>query len=241
MTASAASLLLHRLTEVDRKLGATYYNGAFSKEPELEGRAVTFMCFLENVFGHFYEWKTRIHDYCEIPATYVDDWRNFYNALEKSIQDRQPFNGICPVMHITTEWQDRGKTLVVTDMGLRPCAIDKSFFRVALRMIAQNLRLRDSRLVIKIFGIRSQFVQTVVDETNVKPAESKEDRAGRQASVYVFTYDAKQIERLRDQPSIRTWAAPLANELNSRGPWSETKTALVRRMIEKAGSVQGYT
>ena len=233
---SSASLLLERLIAVDRKLGATYYNGAFSKEKELEGQAVTFMCFLENVFGHFYEWKTRIVDYCEIPATYAEDWRNFYNALEKSVQDKQAFNGICPVMHITTEWQDRGRTLVITDMGLRPCAIDKSFFRVALRMIAQNLLLKDSKLVIKIFGIRSQFVRTAVQETDVKPVESMEDKdPGRPNSVHVFTYDAKHIKQLRDQPSIRTWAVPLANELNSRAQWTTAKTELVRRMLQQAG------
>jgi hypothetical protein len=43
-------------------------------------------------------------------------------------------------------------------VGIRPCAIEQSFFRVLLRHMA--LSLEGKPLVIKIFGIRVEFVNT---------------------------------------------------------------------------------
>lgn len=218
--------------------------------PDFESKARTFLCFLENVFGRFYDFKTRISDYDDIPETYGVDWERFRADVCAAAAASRPFNGICAVMHIQTAAE--GNAYVIQNIGVRPCAIEQSFMRVLLKHMAQSLPDR-VRLVVKIFGIRVEFMNTVISnlkEENpafVEPIRTKEDRVtmtGRKAVVEggrVMQMDVLTFESANALKTIKTpWNSstdasfPTAEALNNSSKANPMRVKLIRRMIGQA-------
>ena len=212
---------------------------------DFESKARTFLCFLENVFGRFYEFKTRLCDYDDIPESYAADWESFKADACNAARDAKPFNGICAVMHLQAAQE--GRTYVIQNVGLRPCAIEQSFLRVMLKHLAKSLPA-DRPLAIKVFGARVEFINTVVAELRGtpnfrEPVRTKQDRftpmgnraeSGRQVDVITFESTAA----LRDLET--PWNAsldagfPAAEQLNDSGKANPKRADLIRRMISHA-------
>ncbi len=219
--------------------------------PEFESKARTFLCFLENVFGRFYDFKTRMADYDDIPEAYGLDWESFKNDACAAVAALRPFNGICAVMHLQTAVED-GRAYVIQNIGIRPCAIEQSFMRVLLKHMAQSLPDR-MPLVVKIFGIRVEFMNTVISnlkEENpsfVEPTRTKQDRVtlmgkkavvegGRVMQVDVLTFESAAALRNIKVPwnSSKDPGFPTAEQLNNSGKANPLRVNLIRRMIGQA-------
>ena len=241
--------LRQQLDHIEGRLSAWMTRDAdFADHPnnpaDFESKARTFLCFLENVFGRFYEFKTRLCDYDDIPASYGADWERFRTDACTAARDAQPFNGICAVMHLQAA--PEGGAYAIQNVGLRPCAIEQSFLRVMLKHLAQSLA--DTRpLVIKVFGVRVEFVNTVVEELrgtpNFKePVHTQQDRLtfmGHKAEsgrkVDVITFDSESVAALRDIKTPWTTSTdptfPTAERLNDSSQASPKRADLLRRMI----------
>jgi len=250
---------LKRMYDIEQRLGAWMcrdedFEDNKDNPLEFESKARTFLCFLENVFGRFYEFKTRICDYDDIPATYGSDWDNFQADVCSAVKESRPFNGICPVMHIQTAAE--GNQYVIKNIGIRPCAIEQSFFRVLLKHIAASLP-DGKQLVVKIFGIRMEFMNTVIRnlqdqiKTFPEPRRTKEDMVnvmgrklsmdGHNLSVEVVTLDTAHIEALRELNVPWTDSKhrqfPSATALNDSKSANPKRIELIRRMITAAQSL----
>ena len=248
------------MRELDRRLGAWYYDGSLSQNKALEDQAKSFLCYLENVFGHFYEWKTRICDHCPIQENYRDDWDHFLRDVGKAAEAQEPFNGICPVMHIKTLFD--GQAYVIEDIGIRPCAIQKKFFEAVLRVIAENvLKKPGTTLVIKIFGVRRVFAESVLNHLNINVEHSEERavfgplpglrpeeeprRRIRLAPITteappttaVFKLDPAALTSLVSRVNKITWEASRAAVMNDFTRINETRTDLITSMLDEAHSV----
>lgn len=247
---------LSRMYDIEQRLGAWMcrdddFDNSKENPPEFESKARTFLCFLENVFGRFYEFKTRICDYDDIPATYGADWDLFQADVCSAVRESRPFNGICAVVHIQTAVE--GKQYVIKNIGIRPCAIEQSFFRVLLKNVALSLP-QGMQLVVKIFGIRIEFMNTVLRnlheqiKTFSEPARSKEDMVnfmghkssinGHTPSVEVITLDTAHIQALRELHVPWTDSKdrnfPSAATLNDSKLANPKRIELIRRMIAAA-------
>ena len=249
--------LKQRLHDMETRLGAWMcrdedFADNQANPPEFESKARTFLCFLENVFGRFYEFKTRICDYDDIPDTYGVDWDLFQKDVCEAAKENRPFNGICAVMHIQTASGSSGE-YIIQNIGLRPCVIEQSFFRVLLKHIAQSLP-QGTKLVIKVFGIRVEFVNTVISNlkegipTFTEPPRKKEDKMnfmghatsfnGHTPQVDVITLDSAHIEALKNLkvPWTKYTDAgfPSASALNNSKMAQPKRIGLIRRMISLA-------
>ena len=239
-----------QLKELDSRLGAWYYDGSLSDEKDVEDRAKTFLCWMENVFGRFYEWKTRICDYSPIPDNYRDDWNQFLDGVCLAIEKSEPFNAICPVLHLRFHMDGRAQC-IIDDIGIRPCAIEKSFFRKVLTTIARKLidpaeGDTSASLVVKIFGIRRVFAQKVINETHLAVDETNEpanftvmmrrpDTSSEHSlNTTVFTFTGANLESLADHPGMKNWKAPAAHVLNDFTRINENRTDLIRAMLAEA-------
>jgi hypothetical protein len=234
---------------MDNRLGAWIcsdddFVGSSDNPADFEAKARTFLCYLENVFGRFYEFKTRICDYDDIPESYINDWDNFQRDVCLAVKGSRSFNGICAVMHIRTEAS--GDSYVVKDVGIRPCAIEQSFFRVLMKKIAANLPA-DKKLVLRIFGIRVEFVETLIDNlktasTDAEPVRTKDLVRGPQNTnreVDVITFGKGEINALSmlrtSWDNILDSRFPSAATLNNSGLANPERIKLIRRMISRAG------
>jgi hypothetical protein len=251
---------LQRLNQsIDHKLGAWIARDEDFAEhpanpPDFETKARTFLCFLENVFGRFYEFKTRICDYDDIPDTYGADWERFRTDACAAAKEGKAFNGICAVMHLQTAAE--GDAYVIRNVGIRPCAIEQSFFRVLLRHMALSLEGRP--LVIKIFGIRVEFVNTVIANLKAEnpgfkePTRTKEDRKslmgtnaftgdGRVSQIDVITFEsATPLQSIRVPWTTNADPRfPTAAQLNDSSSASPNRVELLRRMIGGAQQTFG--
>jgi len=248
---------LEHMYDIEQRLGAwmcrdeDFADDNKANPPEFESKARTFLCFLENVFGRFYEFKTRICDYDDIPASYGADWDLFQADVCSAVRECRPFNGICAVVHIQTAVD--GGQYVIKNIGVRPCAIEQSFFRVLLKQIAVNLP-EGKQLVVKIFGIRIEFMNTVLRnlqeqiKTFTEPVRSKEDMVGfmghkssingHTPQVEVITLESVHIQALRelhvpwtDSKDKRFPTAAILNDSKLANP---KRIELIRRMIMAA-------
>jgi len=241
-----------QLHDIEHRLGAWMTRDEdFAEHPdnpaEFESKTRTFMCFLENVFGRFYDFKARISDYDDIPDAYGADWERFKTDVCAAVSTSRPFNGICAVMHIQTGVE--GNAYVIQNIGIRPCAIEQSFMRVLLKHMALSLPDR-MRLVVKIFGIRMEFMNTVIanlKEENpafVEPTRSKQDRltamgrkavveGGRVMQVDVLTFESASALKTIKVPwnSSKDPAFPTAERLNNSSKANPLRVKLIRRMI----------
>ena len=239
-----------QLKELDSRLGAWYYDGSLSDEKDVEDRAKTFLCWMENVFGRFYEWKTRICDYSPIPDNYRDDWNRFLDGVCLAIEKSEPFNAICPVLHLRFHMDGRAQC-IIDDIGIRPCAIEKSFFRKVLTTIAKTLvdtADPSVALKVKIFGIRRVFARKVINEMNLAVEETDETadfpvmklRPQSYTHSYlfpkttVFTFIGENLGRLANHPKMENWKAPAAHVLNDFTRINESRTDLIREMLAAA-------
>ena len=196
------------LRDMDRRLDAWICDDL--DEP----RARTLLCFLENVFGRFFDFRTRVCDYQPIAENYRLDWDRFTDDLGLAVREGRPFNGICPVLHVHTEVANGA--YVIRSMGVRPCAMGHGLFQTALRLIARDVQ---GTLVIKTSGIGAEFFKAVFDLAGISPPGSD-----------VVTLTTKQTAALG---ALKAYRPPAAQALNGGG--AHSRGALIRRMVAAAG------
>ena len=234
---------LSRLQALEKTLGAWICREVdFSEsDTEFESKARTFLCFLENVFGRFYEFKTRICDYEPIPKSYARGWDMFCLEAYLCAREGQPFNGICAVMHMQAYLD--GDSYVIKDIGVRPCAIGWHFLEILVSNIAQRLP-ENRKLVFKVFGIRVEFITSLIEALRVQnpdlpaPTRTKEDKRNvmgkvtSEKTIEVITFDDEHLRALCNlEFSV---ALPTAEQLNDRKHARPGRIELIRRMIGNA-------
>ena len=206
--------LRQQLTRLETRLGAWMARDedfADHADAEWESRARTFLCFLENVFGRFYEFKARLCDYEDIPESYGVDWESFKTDACNAARDARPFNGICAVMHL--QMAPDGKGYAIHGVGLRPCAIEESFVRVMLKHLAQSLP-DDRPLEIKVSGARAEFVHAALKGVH---------ESGVLTPAALRTLEVPWNSSL--DPGF-----PAAERLNDSGKANPGRAELIRRM-----------
>jgi hypothetical protein len=212
--------LRQQLTRLETRLGAWMARDedfADHADAESESRARTFLCFLENVFGRFYEFKARLCDYDDIPESYGVDWESFKTDACNAARDARPFNGICAVMHL--QMAPDGKGYAIHSVGLRPCAIEQSFVRVMLKHLARSLP-NDRPLAVKVPGARAEFVHAAL--AGLKGAHESG----------VLTPESMAALRTLEVPwdSSLDPGFPAAERLNDSSKANPGRAELIRRM-----------
>lgn len=236
-------LVLERLVD---HIGAQYYDHDFSSTTwdwitnyTKDSRAHTILSWFETVFRRYWEEQAKPYTIdTPIDKDYKVDWDKFVEAVKDAVKNKTPFKGICPVLHISIAFKDN--ECWIDDIGIRPCAIEHSFYRKILSIIAENL---DANYTLKLqtVGIRKHFAAKIIQELGNQYVE--EDHGTTSTKPYIFkhdipvtTYNFKNLEVLKNQQILQQWNPPTAEELNNLSTKKTERKAMLDKMLKEAGA-----
>ena len=248
MAASSQLLAIERLVDcIGIKYQENWYNDIWNFASN--SQANTVVSTLEAVFTAYYAMETDLRKDTQIPENYIVDWEAFETAVGKAALNNEAFNGICAVMHVRMgPAPNMTNTYQIYDIGIRPCVIERSFYRRILQTVATNLLERSKNtpdfttcsLILRTVGIRKQYAEKVLSEIGIgNVAVVNREICLRSFSKIPATYYVFRViglKALQAEASLRGWQAPTAQNLNDLTTNKRQRNDMIGAMIKQITS-----
>ena len=205
-----------------------------------------------------------------IDPSYSADWNNFLDGLKTfvlniktleyaDLMSLSRLNAICPVMNLTMHfeniivgntwsWHARSTTLVIDEIGIRPCAIGHDFLELALFCIIETIvdicenALYTIKLKIRVTSVRASLVDSVFERVEMKIKNKNEN------SIITLTneWDVEDIKLLKDklETLISGHTLPTSDQLNSPVQMDaavcERRKKIIYNMVTRSNPIHAY-